>query len=812
MHNEIPCQQPQHLQIVAVQIPVHKEQLLIGSVYAPPSRPLTNQDLDTITTISPNFLLGGDFNSKHTNWNCRLTNVRGKILMEHSDKFNYNVFGPQSPTHFPSVQNHQPDVLDIFLLKTAKNLMYIETLNDLSSDHNPVIGILDIKPTELHHNHLYLRHTNWQLYRNFLKENVPGNITITSTQDIETSCNIITNTIKQAYISSQIRQKQIKTPEDFPELQELLRRKRKAKRLKNKFHRQADIQQYNFLKNYIHKRLQDIKIKHFEDAVSQAKQENKIWTISKQLAPKNAIRNTPIITSTGPVYNPEEKAEAIAKVYEAQFTPNPEVRELRQHYENVQREMQHILQYRSVREVPFVTPMEIYKILKQSPCNRAPGPDGIPYAALKNLPRNVITFITKLFNSIIKFEYFPKCWTKAYIISFAKPGKDSRYPHNRRPISLLNTMSKLFEKIILCRIKQIILNVIPDTQFGFIPERNTTLQLLRVTEEITKAFQHRYYTTMLLLDVEKAYDTVWHPGLIYKLYQAGIDPSLVRLITSFLTNRSFQVKYQNSFSSIKESKAGVPQGSILSPFLYNLYIADIPTSENIKIYQYADDTAFTSTSHTPDFSINKLQQYLPTLELWLQKWKIKLNVAKSQATIFTKCYSRPHTNITLLQTPIPWTSTVKYLGVTLDCRLTWLPHINTKIKKGYRRLHLLYPLIKSSALNYKVKVNIYKTLILSAIVYAAPAWAFIPKTTMKKLQVFQNKILRIIHGSGWDTRTVQLHDDLEINTVSTIIRNMTTKLYHKTSQNTNPLIYNLGTYSTATDKHRRPKSILTTIF
>ncbi|KAJ4436687.1 hypothetical protein ANN_16818 [Periplaneta americana] len=288
MHNEIPCQQPQHLQIVAVQIPVHKEQLLIGSVYAPPSRPLTNKDLDTITTISPNFLLGGDFNSKHTNWNY----------------------------------------------------------------HNPVIGILDVKPTELHHNHLYLRHTNWQRFRNSLKENVPGNITITSTQDIDTSCHIITNTIKQAYIASQIRQKQIKTPEDFPELQDLLRRKRKAKRLKNKFHRQA-------------------------------KQENKIWSISKQLAPKNSIRNTPIITSTGPVYNPEEKAEAIAKVYEAQFTPNPEVRELRQHYESIQREMQHILQIRSVQEVPFVTPMEIYKILKQSPCNRAPGSDGIPYAALK---------------------------------------------------------------------------------------------------------------------------------------------------------------------------------------------------------------------------------------------------------------------------------------------------------------------------------------------------------------------------------------------------------------------------------------------
>ncbi|KAJ4440578.1 hypothetical protein ANN_08723 [Periplaneta americana] len=300
-------------------------------------------------------------------------------------------------------------------------------------------------------------------------------------------------------------------------------------------------------------------------------------------------------------------------------------------------------------------------------------------------------------------------------------------------------MSKLFEKIILCRIKQLILNVIPDTQFGFIPERNSTLQLLRVTEEITKAFQHRYYTTMLLLDVEKVYDTVWHPGLIYKLYQAGIDPSLVRLIASFLTNRSFQVKYQNSLSSIKESKAGVPQGSILSPFLYNLYNADIPTSANIKIYQYADDTAFTSASQTPDFSINKLQHYLPTLELWLQKWKIKLNVAKSQATIFTKCYSRPHTNITLLQTPIPWTSTVKYLGVTLDCRLTWLPHINTKIKKGYRRLHLLYPLIKSSALNYKGKVNIYRTLILSAIVYAAPAWAFIPKTTMKNSKSFKIK-------------------------------------------------------------------------
>ena len=185
---------------------------------------------------------------------------------------------------------------------------------------------------------------------------------------------------------------------------------------------------------------------------------------------------------------------------------------------------------------------------------------------------------------------FPYSLENSNIITIPKPGKSPLIPQNRRPISLLNTLGKIYEKLILRRISQHALQIIPDTQFGFVPHRSTTLQLLRLTKYIQTGYDNYQHTAAIFLDVEKAYDTVWIPGLLHKLIQYGFPETFIHIIATYLTDRKFQVKIDGALSSPRKIHTGVPQGAILASILYNIYTADASTNKSLQIAQYAQDT------------------------------------------------------------------------------------------------------------------------------------------------------------------------------------------------------------------------------
>ncbi|GFX85334.1 RNA-directed DNA polymerase from mobile element jockey [Trichonephila clavipes] len=215
-------------------------------------------------------------------------------------------------------------------------------------------------------------------------------------------------------------------------------------------------------------------------------------------------------------------------------------------------------------------------------------------------------------------------WKHASVIPILKPGKPRSSADRYRPISLLPVLSKLAERLILSRLNNHLNTnkILISQQHGFRPQLSTSHQLLRVVEYAKSGFKGKnapapfFWTSR-----KKAFDCVWHTGLLYKLIKINALPHLILIIKSFLTNRSFAVRVNDTQSSTKQIRAGAPQGALLSPTLFNIYINDIPKTRHTTVCLYADDTAILTQSTNKNCITHFLQRHLAELEDWYKKGK-----------------------------------------------------------------------------------------------------------------------------------------------------------------------------------------------
>ena len=323
---------------------------------------------------------------------------------------------------------------------------------------------------------------------------------------------------------------------------------------------------------------------------------------------------------------------------------------------------------------------------------------------------------------------------------------------------------------------------------------STTLQLARLVETITRNFGERRLAGAVFLDVAKA--TI--EGLLYKLTILNFPSYLVHLIASYLRGRTFEASFLTATSSCRGMRAGVAQGGLISPVLFSLYVNDIPTpSRHVELALYADDTAIIATSRKPTLLVSYPESYLSNLQRWLTEWRIAINVSKSSAIIFARAgrrFIQPR-SVTLFGEPIKWVDTTRYLGVTLDKRLTWSPHIDQVSRRTAQRVGLLGPLLnKKSDLSIRNGVLLYKQLIRPMMDYACPAWRSAARTHVRRLQVLQSKCLRLVTGAPWYLSNRQIHEDLGVPLFADHIRLLTESFDSKLADAGNPLVRQLGRY------------------
>ena len=242
--------------------------------------------------------------------------------------------------------------------------------------------------------------------------------------------------------------------------------------------------------------------------------------------------------------------------------------------------------------------------------NTAPGKDGIQSKMICNLPDIVIKMILELFNEIWNQGILPRQWTEAILIHILKKGKDASNPSSYRPISLTPTLCKLMERLVKNRLSWYIerKDCITPIQSGFMKNRSTTDHIIRLETDIHKGMANKENTVVIFLDLQKAYDAVWRQGIVYELYNQGFTGKFLKWIYAFMSNRVSYVRVGNHISEKKQSNIGIPQGSVISPLIFNFMINDLgKIQELVEISVYADDICIWFSHRNMTFIQKKLQ-------------------------------------------------------------------------------------------------------------------------------------------------------------------------------------------------------------
>ncbi len=384
---------------------------------------------------------------------------------------------------------------------------------------------------------------------------------------------------------------------------------------------------------------------------------------------------------------------------------------------------------------------------------------------LKFAPISLVKILLKIYTYCIEHAYFPAHFKTCHVVLIPKPDKDPKLITSYRPITLAPVLSKLLEKLINDRLLNFALanNIIQPHQTAFLPRRGTENNILRLVQGVANNFNKNRYTLILSTDLKQAFDRAWHAGLLATL-SSYVPHNFLILIKAFLSNRKLHFKIDNTVSDWHLTpNRGVPQGSPLSPLLFNIIMSSAPqiNTKTIGTYNYADDTFFTSTAITPGLAWSQLQPHINNFIKWCEKNRLLIQPDKTTVLYLTRRRATPRhpfPNIKIQENDIIKSQTMKILGLTLDTRLCFRTHINNITVSSNSTINAIRKLMSTNrSIPPYVALLLYKSLIRSKIIYAAPALNLIKQATWKPILSLEHRALRAAYRTGIRTRLSRLY-------------------------------------------------------
>ena len=782
-----------------------KEDLNIASIYLPKGPNNNNNGwIDFINNSKSNWLITGDFNSHSPYWDSKCIKsthyeFENKILTS-----NLVILNDGRITRVPEVKGHRPSAIDLTFIapKLADKCTWDIYDDSLGSDHYPIIIDINDYSETLDEEDLIpkfqYKKANWQLYKSIL-----SNKDIDFEDDIENIfSNFKDNILDAARASIPLIKKPIfqnKNCNVWWTDECNTKRKEKNRAVRNWLKNTKDDnltqikQQANIVSNRTVAEAQiTYWIKFCQEEIHEPSDSPKVWKEVSKMSNGYHLPKCPIKDKDKDFSSNKEKAEIFvdnfARICSSFSSNNNE-----EVYET---------QYTTQNDNE--TTMNTNITLRELKCaidalknkKSAVGPDGISYTMLSNLPEKWLTYLLHFFQKCWSNGYIPEMWKSSIIIPILKQGKSRTDPLSYRPISLTSHFCKLYEKIILGRINYHCIKhkIIPIEQAGFKRGRSTMDHVTKITGIIKNQFSRHKSLLATFFDVKKAYDRVKHDKLIIKLQKIGFSGNLLNFIKSFLRNRKIISKVGNSYSLPRNIDLGIPQGSIISPILFNLLIHDLPTviGKNAEIVQYADDIALWMKvklrKKTTLYEIKHIQKLyqceLDNVNDFMKNNGLELSSEKTNLILFNNGQNpKILPKFYIDKQELKYVSEVKFLGVYLTNKLCWKKHIEYLLHKAGKSFNLIKVISsKKWGKNSQCLIHLSMALIRSKLSYGQEVYFSAPKSYLDKLQSLDSRAIKLSLGLPVHTKTLEtykfagllsLDEWREMNCAKYIIRSQT---------------------------------------
>jgi hypothetical protein len=729
---------------------------------------MTQTDIDLLPAHpQDSTLLIGDLNAHSPLLSFKdFTNSHGRLISSFLDNSDFSLISSPDPTHSSFSQDSDPCRLDLTLANSSI-LPYIKDCSvgkDLGSDHLPIIVtvnfLLQETPRTPRTTPDFPR-ADWDRFQLTLDTCLPDSLSISSTDDIPKAAQVITEAIQIAQDDA-IPILTAKTSRPYSISQTTLSLIKKRRATRRKYH----LTKAPCLKKALIKLNQEISSQlkldsdnywdNYCNSLDEETDPKSFWKLFKRIGKPNNNSSRPLHHENITTTTPQGKANIFAASLGATmscppYSLSPEAPEEEQ-------ELDLLISSYSPSKVEYnepphevlspITVEEIIKTILPLP-NKTPGPDMIYNKALQKGTFKLFELLAELYNSCLKYRYFPPAWKEALVAMIPKPDKDLSKPSSYRPISLLSVLGKTLERIITDRLAFFLESngILHAAQAGFRRSKCTSDQLVRLQNDILNAANKNIPLLALFFDVEKAFDRVWHRGLLYKLrFSYNLPLDLVAFVESYLSDRTLKVRVEGATSQSFSISAGVPQGSVLAPLLFLLYVNDLPLClpQGATISQFADDTAIWIQSNLRA-RLGKIptiaQEALDCIHKYSSKWRISMNPTKSTALLFAfNKLDPPH--LTLGGKTIPYSPHVKFLGLTFQSNFYWTKHIQLIKCKAKRKLNCLKIISGTNRCNPATILHLYKTFIRPVITYGHAAWANCSDSAFLSLQRVETAAIR----------------------------------------------------------------------
>ena len=754
----------QEAEIHRVKFTVDNSVITIYNLYCPSDKRLSLQHMDI---PSENCLVVGDFNSHSTSWGYDVTDPRGDEVEDWQIESNMILLNdPEDPPTFFSrrwLTTTTPDLAfatDDLSHKTSRKV-----LSQLGgSDHKPVLLAINLQyrpSSSKTFPRWNYKKADWEMFSSLSNEYCKS----IKVDDI--NINRATASFNQAILqtaSETIPRGARKNyrpywTEELQELEDEVTRTREEVEQnpspESNIRLKACTAKYR--KTYIQAARTSWKEK--TEKLNLDRDGNKLWKLTKAMNNEDT-RSTPVtIEKDQELVTGREAANCFIDSYEqvSNITvPEEKKQQLREEMKDHQ-EAQDPPDYMSK---PF-NMKELEDALKTLKDKKSPGPDKVTNEMLEHLGTKAKTKLLTLFNNSWKTGHVPQSWRDADMVPIHKKGKDKKKADSYRPISLTSCVGKLLERMINTRLTWHLEknNIISPEQAGFRHHRSTEDQVTYIAQKIEDGFQDKQHTLTVWIDMEKAYDKVWKDGLRRKLQQSGVTGCMYQWISQYLNNRKARVHVNGSYSRKKTLREGVPQGGVLSPTLFLVFINDIIRDLPRKVQGaiYADDLVLWCSEEHITTANFRLQQALDVLERWTKQWLVKINAKKTTYTVFSLSPKEQKATLHINGQTLLAEDNPTYLGVTFDKRLTWKKQTEKAESRAKVRLALMKKLAGTTwGADARTLKRLYTGRVRPVLEYGMTAWGTAAKSNFDRVSKVQNQATRIITGAMRSTPILEL--------------------------------------------------------